>query len=1077
MGRVTKPAVFSGVAVGGVIAVLISLGAWRTIEIDGAAASDVIGARIVADVDVSPAQLEPGDLAQVTVDLRTGEERSPADDLSVRLELGPHLRVLFHPAGDWACDPAVTGPSDTVMTCSLPSRSFSSVGRESARFIIAASEGVHGLRGISAIAWFGEATPDRREWSRTQEGTEADSTMVSIGVPNRTRPATTAVRSTRVMDLSTTSDLGPFPAAGARRQVTSATMPSAPSSRTPVASAADPPPEFCDLFDAVSASGAAAAGLVTFSDLGEATTNGGSCSSTSIVTLSSTTVAFGDVEFEDVVGTATPASLTFSASVDDEVTLEVSGPFPGAGTAFAATVGFSVGSSSVTLQGDVDYSSSSSFSITLSASATSIGWRPLPGLSMDSGGVTGTFTRTTGGAGVIDTFDAAISFGGTWSPFPGLTVETVAADVSNTSGDLVITLGATLSGDVDLAGLRIDADAALTGTIDVDTEVLTVTGDIDPFTVADVLTLGPAEANFRWDPRADGAGSTQGPITATLTGTAAFTGVLAEFFDGSVSATITLTEDGFVVEASMTTAPSTPGYTLSGPKLLWASLSDPSTTVTYSPAGSSLPPVPLGHQAGVAVAPFGVPPALSGALSDLGIDLLDDVGTGTVALTLPPDDLSVSIHYFAPPNAYLIGNKRSSVSLLFDDIFVAVSSGEEESFTIGGDVTLNLSGEVLQLSSALVVAIGALGASVDGYLELRDTSGWPNAFGLSGVTLYDLVVEAGMADGLPSFGVEASVSFPSSLTTPLGIVPGSVVTLGIDVSATSPCFLFDIEAPAGRQGQNVLDLGSGTLTATSARMVIAPDGCQLGTNQYSGFALEFAGAIRGVEVGFSTQFTLDPDFSLTGSAYVGSFPVGGLTFDETTVNLSITDSAFSLRIDGGITAGSSLTAKGELYLESGGGYSFAGNGTVKIGGDDFDVDVKATNCANSSCSSLMPPVFWASGDVLLKGFGFSASIEIDTDGVFDAKLVIPSRTVDFRFSSGSLKGSGKLTYSFSVEVSDTGSDEIKAATSASLSSCQWTFISCKGAKASASADVKTGSAQVTVSITYVVTAKVGINVK
>lgn len=1053
----------------------------RTLETDAAAQGTPIATGITTEVSVHPAQIEPGQSGEVRVKIRTGSEL-PEEDLFVRVQFGPHVRPISTPTDPWACDEATNRGTDTVIVCHVPVEDKITTALKTLVFEVGVDENVHGLRGVSAIAWFGNENPPVRNWDQTQTGAESDSTMVSIAMAHQRGGPTGGTTSAR------TNKAAPTHGSSSTRGVMLFTTndASGSSARGGVGSLAAPSPLFCQLFGAAGAVDTQLSiGPITFSSMSDSSNSGGACGASSVITLKASNIAFGSVRFTDVSGTVSPTQISFTMDLADGVSMTMSGPFPDSGTQYTASLTFPVGDSSVTLDGDVDYTDNSRFAVTLSASATTSGWSPFPGVSVGSGGVTGTFTRSVTGTDVVDTFSVTITFGGSWSPLTGVAVDSVTATIGNNTGDLVVSMGATLSGTLDLAGLTVDMGASVTGTIDVDSGIVSVTGSIGSFTIADLLTLGPASATVVYDPtKKSGSGNSgsgsgsNAPVTASLSGTASFAGDMAQFFQGSVSTNIALLEGGFVVEAKMDSSPSRPGYALEGPQLLWASLSDPLTTIRYSPSNSDQPAVPLGHQKAVATAPFGVPPALATALDDLGVDLLDDVGTGTIAFSLPPADPSISIYYDAPPDTYLIGNKNSSVSALFDDIFVSVSTGETESFTIGGDVALTLSKDVLMLTSALEVSSGPLGASIDGYLELTDTTGWPNAFGMTGVTLYELILQAGMADGLPSFAIEASASFPSSLTTPLGIVDGSVVTLGIDVSATNPCFLFAIDAPPTDPTRNVIDLGSGSLTATSAQMVVAPDGCQIGTNQYTGFQLEFNGAIRGVEVGFNTSFTLDPTFSLVGSGYVGSFPMGSLTFEETTVELSISDTAFSMRITGGVTAGSSLRANGEMYLESGGGFSFSGNGTIKVGGDEFDVSVAVTNCADSSCSTLTGPSFWASGKIVLKGFTFDSSIKIDPTGGFEATLEIPKRSSKFNFKSGSLNGSGTVQYSFFADVSSDGTFEVRGDFSASLSSCKWTFISCKGARTSVSDDLKEGYASVTVTASYAgIKARISVTVR
>lgn len=1032
-----------------------------------------------SEITITPARVDPGGLATVRVTITTDPGR-PDDTLSLRLHLGSDLSVAGQPASPWDCLEPSASSDETSVICRLSPSAAPASPVQSATFRVGVGDEAEGLRGVSAEAWYGPETPDVAPWAEVRAGVAADSTMISISTAHVTRPAVghtsrdgrTDTRGRRSVDtgmgVTSTGDR-------AERILRTVSI----TRRSRAAKQSTPSPVFCALYGAASATGGSsvAAGPVTFANMTKSSTNGGPCSSSSVINLSAATISFGTVSMMNVSGTVTPTTMTAVVTVSDAMVLTITGPFPDTGTQFTASLGIPVGDSTIVLRGSVDYGDSDSFSVVLNASAGGSGWSPVPGVTTTSANVTGTFTRSRVGSSSVDSVNVNMALAGSWTPVPGVSVGSITLAIGNASGDAVVSLSAALGGRIDVAGLTVTVDGTLDGTVDAESGVVAVSGSIDPFSVAGLATFGPVSAQFVHDPRTTGADGGRSPGTTTLAGKASFTGELAQFFSGSVNASLAVLDEGFVVEASMTSGPSRQGYAQQAPVLLWASLSNPLSTVSYAPSGSSQPAVPLGHQKGVSVAPFGVPAALGSALEDLGIGLLDRVGTGSLALGLSPQDPSITIHYDAPPGTYLFGGARSTASARFMDISVGVSAGETETFTIGGDVALTLSGDVLDLDSALEISVGPTGAQLDGFLELSDASGWSNAFGMSGVTVYDLAIQAGITDGSPSFAVEASAGFPSSLTTPLGIVAGSVITLGIDFSATNPCFVFSIAAPPSNPAANVLEFGSGALTATSASMVIAPDGCSIGTADYSGFQLEFDGAIRNVKVGFSTTFVLEPAFSLTGSGYLGTFAVDGLNFGETTVTLSISDAAFGMEITGSITAGDSLRANGQLLLESSGGFSFSGSGAVKIGGDSFDVRVMATNCADSACRTLTIPTFWATGDVVTRGFSFDASIKIDADGSFDAKLTVPERSDPFSFDEGSLKGKGTLRYSFSVEVSDTESGAVQASVSATLSSCTWTIVSCKNAKLSASADVKTGSASVTIDVDAVINAKISMTVK
>jgi hypothetical protein len=106
--------------------------------------------------------------------------------------------------------------------------------------------------------------------------------------------------------------------------------------------------------------------------------------------------------------------------------------------------------------------------------------------------------------------------------------------------------------------------------------------------------------------------------------------------------------------------------------------------------------------------------------------------------------------------------------------------------------------------------------------------------------------------------------------------------------------------------------------------------------------------------------------------------------NQTTVNLTINQSELSITLNGGFSLGDAVNATGTATLGSSGGYFLNANGKIKINSDYFDVTIKATDCTDSSCTSIVAPSFTATGDIVLQGFSFSADFEIDADGTFDA---------------------------------------------------------------------------------------------
>jgi hypothetical protein len=1042
----------------------------QTIAIDVPSTQSVSREQLVVDVSHRPQSIRSGERVNVRVDVQA-PGGAPNEDVWLRLRTHSHLVIERTPDLPWVCDPTTKSGKELFTSCKLEAKDVALGLSEVVVFRLRSHVEARGLSGVSADAWFGDNAPDSLSWSNSLRGTSADMSMVSI-TPRKVN----RVRSVDLLFTQRNSEVLSESTGNERNTSLSRTYPTSIAMTAQRMSTSAPSSSFCEIFGAAATVNAqVTAGPITFSGLNNSSTNGGGCSSSSVISLTAANIAFGNISFTNVSGTITPTSVTFSMKVaNDGIDLVISGPFPETGTVFAAELGFNVGKSRVTLNGSIDYSDNSQFSIALTASASGLNWTPVPGLDISSTTISGSFARQVVGGVTQDSFNATISFGGNWSPLSGISLNGVTVAISESNGDVVLAISATLNGQVSLGELQVDVKKLqVTGIIDVTSEVFTASVAVGAVKIESLLSLRSVNMTYIYDPNAS---STSSDTSVSLAGSASFLGPLAQFFSGAVLATVDLSNDGYVVMADMSSSPSNGGYAASSPRLVYAGLLDPNGTISYRPTLSSGTgnAIPLTDNAALAVSSYGVPSSLLTALAGIGIDLFNNIGTGTIAIGLPPSDPSISIYYSPPGDPYLIGSAKSIPSLRFDDIFLSVQTGATEAFTIGGDVTLSLADTDLDLRSAITVGVGDGGVSLDGYMELIDTTGWPNAFGISGMTVYDLLVQVGLADGLPTFGIAASASFPKTLTDPLGIVANSVISFALDLDAANPCAAFSIEPPPSNPKQNVLNIGDGALTASSAQMVLAPDGCQLGQKQYTGFQLEFAGAIRGVQVGFDTSFTLSPAFSLTGSGYIGTFPLGDLSMNQTTVNLTINQSELSITLNGGFSLGDAVNATGTATLGSSGGYFLNANGKIKINSDYFDVTIKATDCTDSSCTSIVAPSFTATGDIVLQGFSFSADFEIDADGTFDAQLSIPKHTNTFRFQNGSktVSGDGTYTYSLFVNVSNTGSDELRIDAGVSLKSCTAFLVSCRGAKVSESSDIKTGKIDVSVDVDVI-----GINVK
>lgn len=978
----------------------------------------------------------------------------------VRLQVATDLQISTASPGDWDCDPAEVGQGGRELLCRVDEGSSAeALSAGLPLTLVTASK--PGLFGITVQAGYGDPPSTSLGWEEAAGRSDAARTIIKV--------------------VAAVESPAPLLAKSVSRKLTQKPEPIVSLAAAPIAkikpeplirlASVQPTDSFCLLYAAIGASGGKlSAGPIEFSNLGSSSATGTTCTDSSVITLSSADIKLGSITFSNVTGTVTPTSITIQTSVaDGEVDLTISGPYPETGSEYSATAQFKIGGTPIAATGSVDYSVPDQLTIELDVSASDLRWSPLPGFSLASGGATGKFVRTGSGENEKDSFDLQLQFQGNWNPIGTVSTKAITVDLTNASGDLVASIDTSLSGGISVADLNLSvAGLFVDGSLDTDTGRTELNVDLEKISIGQIAEIGQSTASFVYDPNGSDGGN-----SVFISGSAAFEKNIASFFAGdSISTTIEFNDSGYLVSAEMDTAPDSAGFEIESLQFVYTSLIDPTVPFEYEPSypEASGIMIPLANESPLVIGiSRGLPDSFAKALSDLKINVIDPTAITVVAIELPPGVPKLAAYYGAPGQPYLIGNSSDSTYLRFDEVYLAVEAGAEDSFTIGGDVTLHTSNTDLLLESALTISVSETGAGIDGSLELIDSSGWKNAFGLSGLTVFDLLIQAGVDDGLPSFGIEATAEFPSSVTSPLGIVTGSVITLGLDLSATTPCAIFDIKPPSSNPGANVISLDGGTLTATDAELILAPEGCQLGQVTYSGYAMNFDGKIRDVGVGFATTFELTPVFSLQGSGYIDSFPLGSVTMDKTTANLSIDSAGFSLYLEGGLSAGSSIVAQGKTLLASNGGFTFDGAGTLYINGNGSAITLHATDCKDNTCSELTDPSFDVTGDVTINGFTFDVSLAADAKGDFKAKLTIPNHSHNFSFSNSrpKISGNGTFTYTISVEVSNTDVGEIDFSGSVKLKSCKITIVfeeSCSGSKVTWSDKMSPGSVEVTIGI-------------
>lgn len=270
------------------------------------------------------------------------------------------------------------------------------------------------------------------------------------------------------------------------------------------------------------------------------------------------------------------------------------------------------------------------------------------------------------------------------------------------------------------------------------------------------------------------------------------------------------------------------------------------------------------------------------------------------------------------------------------------------------------------------VTIDARGVTIGARVDVQRAPAGEvaNAFGVQDLKIRQLSVDLTLGPS-PAFSIGADATLPARWSEPIGITAGSRIRLAASISQSNPCFDFAIQRPEGEQpgpqGRKMaVDLGSkGLLAAHRVELTIAPTGCQIGQRTIApGFAVAFDGQIGGVNqmvVKVEAALTLPTpeqpnNFKLQTDVQVGAFSIGNaVAVDATTifVNIDVPASTYEVRLKGGIDvlgnrvaidAEFRSTGLGNIYLKADAqanlriaGLAFDGKVFLEIDMQDFNV--------------------------------------------------------------------------------------------------------------------------------------------
>ena len=256
------------------------------------------------------------------------------------------------------------------------------------------------------------------------------------------------------------------------------------------------------------------------------------------------------------------------------------------------------------------------------------------------------------------------------------------------------------------------------------------------------------------------------------------------------------------------------------------------------------------------------------------------------------------------------GTSNFQVSISSFSVSLAMSaSGYTQSLSATGQLAISGSAGNALIDIVVGLSYQDASLSITGSLTASGTPGnnlWSNAFGLPGVNIQSFAISVGIELAttpipLPSLGMAATITLSGSLVSALGITSGATIVAVVNMSVTNPCMDVQINAP---NGQAAISIGGGLVTANYADLVLAPDGCTVGTYVVpAGFSFDFQGAFFGVALTVQARITITNDgFNLDASAAIGAFNVANaISFGGATVTLNLTPKSTAVGFAGSAT--------------------------------------------------------------------------------------------------------------------------------------------------------------------------------
>ena len=618
-----------------------------------------------------------------------------------------------------------------------------------------------------------------------------------------------------------------------------------------------------------------------------------------------------------------------------------------------ATLGTSNNTFQVGVSGTISNTKNWSFTVTASSSTA---WVPIAGLSVQPN-FSGKISDTNGTIG----FDVNATQVATWALASAQTSGVSASialtnvEVSNLTPPTTVTCPSYTAGDI-----WVDVQGNLTVQVAANTSTVTADGCVDvtarSFSVSTQSSISL--------PGVKGVSFNNVIVTVSYAGgtlsVSATAGISVKAISTTFNAGVLFQSQGAFVAAVAAVPASDFGLSGTSAALFVATAAtkhfDPST-LNLGITGVQ----PFDLEPGLtAVGSATIPPAISTELSDLKIPVKSVQGEATlsttgfsISLAVEFGDTTSGLQFFSSDGAAVYLNSLSIATSLAASGIGFSASGEAYivlptlpggTAPTGLDVTMT--GSLMQMTSGdLKLSFSFALAAISGDCGPSGCY-WANAFGIPGLEVSGLSATVGLdiEEGEPfpvpslSFAINNLV-LPAQWSSDLGVLPGTRISLAVNLDLNNPLFAFSITNSPGPALEPLLPFSSvaavqQALVLDNATFVFAPAGATDSSNTVwpPGYDLTVNANIGGVpvDVDASLNFT---QLSFNVNAQVGNLPLGnsGITVPGPMLVISASTSGVQVAFHGGFSdshTGISLSVS--VYLNLSTSLSSLANATVNM---------------------------------------------------------------------------------------------------------------------------------------------------